>query len=438
MGKIKKYNQLLDDPFDSLVKSNSLGGLLLIFFTIVSLFWANSPWKDMYHQIWQTPVGIEIGHFKFELHLIHWVNDLFMAVFFYLAGLEIKREIVTGELSSLKKAASPALGALGGMLFPALIYILIIKMAGVTEANEGWGVPMATDIAFSLGIVSLLGKRVPVSLKIFLTALAIVDDLGAILVIAIFYSKNIEVVWLASGLGLVVILFILNKLKFRVIPVYHIIGVIIWYCFFRSGIHATISGVLLAFTIPISRELNVSKFKNNLSEIQLTEEEVSAHVLSDEQINYIRYIEKQISKLQSPIQKLEHALHSSVNYFILPLFAFANAGVTISGHSETAISIVSFAIMTGLLLGKTIGITFFSWLGIKTGLTELPAGANWKQFIGIAILGGLGFTMSIFIANIAFIDEQLLSQAKIGILLGSFVSGIVGYAVLKRRLPKHI
>jgi NhaA family Na+:H+ antiporter len=434
MDKPDKKKRRIDETFGNLIKSNTLGGLMLIVFTLIALIWANSPWKDSYHQLWHTPLSVSFGSIKFEMHLLHWINDLLMAVFFYLVGLEIKREIYAGELSSPKKAALPALGALGGMIIPAAIYITFISASGNENAMNGWGIPMATDIAFSLGIISLLGKRVPLALKIFLAAFAIVDDLGAIFVIAIFYTSDLNVMWLLIGLSVIALLFLLNRLKFRIIPFYHIAGIVVWYCFHESGIHATIAGVLLAFTIPISRELGVKKFKKIMNEMQMLETGDSEHTLTEDQISHIHAIENQLARLQSPVQRLEHSMHDIVNYAILPLFVLANSGVTIIG-TDNSFSMISIAIAVGLIAGKTIGISLFAWIGCKLGITELPSGIKWNQLIGIAVLGGLGFTMSIFIANLAFTDEVLLGQAKSGILLGSFLSGILGYYILNRLFP---
>jgi NhaA family Na+:H+ antiporter len=294
---------------------------------------------------------------------------------------------------------------------------------------------MATDIAFSLGIISLLGKRVPLALKVFLAAFAIVDDLGAIFVIAFFYTAEVNTMWLLIGLSVIVLLSLLNRLNFRIIPFYHIAGIFVWFCFHESGIHATIAGVLLAFTIPITRELGVTKFKKIMRDIQIIETGDSAHTLSTEQIKHIHHLEKQITRLQSPVQRLEHSMHDVVNYAILPLFVLANAGVTIVGSGNNSFSIISIAIGVGLVVGKTLGISLFAWIGCKLKITELPLGVGWKHLMGIAVLGGLGFTMSIFISNLAFTDEVLLGQAKSGILLGSILSGVLGYYILNKLFP---
>ena len=431
----KKRNLKLVLGFGDLLKSDSLGGILLIFFTIVALVWANSPWAESYHHFWELPTKIEVGHWHFEIHLLHLINDVFMAIFFYLVGLEIKREILAGELSSVKKAIMPALGAIGGMLLPAALYVMIMLPQNDPASMRGWGVPMATDIAFSLGILSLLGKRVPLSLKIFLVALAIVDDLGAILVIAIFYTSNLDLNYLMTGLGLILFLVALNRLDVRIIGIYHIVGIFIWYCFYKSGIHATIAGVLLAFTIPIQRRMEIDEFKRRINQMQISENGHTNRTLSHHAIDDLQYIRKQIRELESPVQRLEHLLHEFVNYFIMPIFALANAGVSISSGSE-ALSFVSVAVIIALFVGKPVGITLMTWIGCKIGIAELPEGIKWKHLFSVAILGGLGFTMSLFIANLAFDAPSFLSQAKIGILVGSIVAGVAGYKILDKLFKK--
>ena len=419
-----------------LLQSSALGGILLILFTIIALIWANSGWQESYHHLWHLKFGIELGNFSFKMDLHHWINDGLMAIFFYMVGLEIKREVISGELSSRKKATLPALGALGGMLFPALIYVAINASIGNPESANGWGVPMATDIAFSLGIISLLGKRVPLALKVFLVALAIVDDLGAILVIAIFYTAELNLPALFTGLGLLVFLFVLDRTKFRSIAFIHLVGLLVWYCFLQSGVHATVAGVLLAFLTPIRRELGISVFHKKVREVEYDKSMEESDTLPHHQLEKYRALRRQLKQIQSPVQRLEHDLHHTVNYLIMPVFALANAGVTFS--SGTAIfSAVSVAVAVGLFVGKSIGITFFAWLGCKLGMAELPEGINFKNILGVAILGGLGFTMAIFIASLAFADPFMLDQSKIGIFIGSLLSGIIGSYALSIMFPKN-
>ncbi|GAP69878.1 sodium/proton antiporter, NhaA family [Bacteroidales bacterium 6E] len=419
-----------------LLQSSALGGILLILFTIIALIWANSGWQESYHHLWHLKFGVELGNFSLKMDLHHWINDGLMAIFFYMVGLEIKREVISGELSSRKKATLPALGALGGMLFPALIYVAINASIGNPESANGWGVPMATDIAFSLGIISLLGKRVPLALKVFLVALAIVDDLGAILVIAIFYTAELNLPALFTGLGLLVFLFVLDRMKFRSIAFIHLVGLLVWYCFLQSGVHATIAGVLLAFLTPIRRELGISVFHKKVREVEYDKTMEESDTLPHHQLEKYRALRRQLKQIQSPVQRLEHDLHHTVNYLIMPVFALANAGVAFNGG--TAIfSAVSIAVAVGLFVGKSIGITFFAWLGCKLGMAELPEGINFKNILGVAILGGLGFTMAIFIASLAFTDPFMLDQSKIGIFIGSLFSGIIGSYALSIMFPKN-
>ncbi len=420
----------------ALLQSSALGGILLILFTIIALIWANSGWQESYHHLWHLKFGIELGDFSFKMDLHHWINDGLMAIFFYMVGLEIKREVISGELSSRKKATLPALGALGGMLLPALIYAGINAGIGVPESASGWGVPMATDIAFSLGIISLLGKRVPLALKVFLVALAIVDDLGAILVIAIFYTAELNLPALYTGLGLLAFLFILDRLKFRSIPFIHLIGLFVWFFFLQSGVHATIAGVLLAFLTPIRRELGISVFHKKVREVQYDESMEEIDTLPHPQFETYRALRRQLKQIQSPVQRLEHDLHHSVNYLIMPVFALANAGVTFSAGTAV-FSAVSIAVAVGLFVGKSFGITLFAWIGCKLGMAELPEGINFKNIFGVAILGGLGFTMAIFIASLAFSDPLMLDQAKIGIFIGSLLSGLIGSYALSVMFPKN-
>lgn len=363
--------------------------------------------------------------------MLLWINDALMAVFFFLIGLEIKRELLIGELNGLRKAAFPMFAAFGGMLFPMCLFLLLNDSP---ETSSGWGIPMATDIAFSLAILKLLGKRIPLSLKIFLTAFAIVDDLGAVIVIAIFYSTGIDWWLLAYALILLTILFLLSRRNMYSKYLTFICGAIIWFLFLKSGIHPTIAGVLLAFTIPISQRIDMDSFMKKLSKItkSLAQTEKShLPVLSSEQIARMDDLEDLTDRLNSPLQRYEHRLHDWVAYFIMPLFALANAGVVFASDMELDTSLM-LNITIALFLGKFVGITLMSWVGVKLKLATLPKNISYVQIIGIAILAGVGFTMSIFIANLAFADNMLMvDSAKVGIMIGSVISGIVGYLVLR-------
>ena len=373
------------EVFQRFFKSGQVGGFLLLLCVAISLLIANTASKDSFEAFLQ----INLGYGAINYSIIAWINDALMAIFFLLVGLEIKRELVEGELSSVKSAALPVISALGGMLVPALIYFLF--NVG-TETVSGWGIPMATDIAFALAIIAMLGKNVPTSLKIFLAALAIVDDLGAILVIAIFYTSQIHFEYLAMAAGILALLALLNYFGVKNLVFYLIPGVFLWYFIHHSGIHATIAGVLLAFTIPTNQ-----------------------------------------TDVLSPLEKLEHLLTTPVNYLIMPIFALANTNITFEKEMISGlVSPLGLGIILGLFAGKTIGVTFFSWLAVKLKWAELPSGAGWKHILGLGMLAGIGFTMSIFISLLSFSDELHISEAKFAILTASIISGLVGFVFLKR------
>ena len=373
--------------FKDFFNSQQVGGVILIICVIVSLIIANSGWSVGFNSLLSNKIGYESANIDLNYPISLWINDGLMAIFFLLVGLEIKREIVEGELSSPKKAAMPIFAALGGMLVPAGIYFLFNAS---TETSSGWGIPMATDIAFALGVLSLLGKRVPTSLKIFLAALAIVDDLGAILVIAIFYTKELHWDQLLYSGGILAVLVILNRLGVKKLIFYIIPGIFLWYFIHHSGIHATIAGVLLAFTIPT----------NPIKE-------------------------------KSPLETFEHAINKPVNFLIMPIFALANTNIRFEPAMIAGLySPLGLGIIVGLVLGKPLGITLFSWLSVKAGLSSLPAKATWKHIIGIGIISGIGFTMSIFIGLLSFSDPLLQSEAKFSILVASVTAGIIGFGVL--------
>ena len=373
--------------FNEFFESEKAGGLILIFCTIISLVLANSALSESYSHFWHYDIG---GH-----GLEHWVNDGLMTIFFLLIGLELEREVYIGELSNLKKAALPIFAAIGGMLVPAAIYLSINYG---TETKSGAGIPMATDIAFAIGILSLLGKRVPVSIKIFLTALAVIDDLGAIVVIAIFYTKELVLTNFFISMGIFVVLLILNRLKVYILLPYLIGGVAMWYFMLHSGIHATITGVLLAFAIPFS----------------------------DGKEKTISYT-------------LQHFLHKPVAFFILPLFALANTAIPIaSGWYSNLYKPNGLGILAGLIIGKPLGIFLVSFLAVAIGLCALPDGVKWKQIVGVGFLGGIGFTMSIFITLLAFDQIDIINSSKIAIMIGSVIAGTIGFIWLKVTLPKEI
>lgn len=425
---IKDY---LLTPFQKFIKLESFSGILLFFTTILAMIWANSPYGDVYQSLWETKIGFGSDEFGLTKPLILWINDGLMAIFFFLIGLEIKREILVGELNTLRKATFPIFAALGGIIVPYGCYLLL---NGRPETAGGWGIPMATDIAFTLAILKALGKSVPLSLKIFLTAFAIVDDLCAVLIIAVFYSGGIKWMLVLYSLLLLAGLYFLSYRGTYVKYLNIIVGVIVWVLFLKSGIHPTIAGVLLAFAVPIRRKINASTLLAELTSLtgKLEKSPMGpAQTLSDEQLEYVGDIEELVENFHSPLQHLEHKLHGWVAYFIMPIFALANAGIAFSAGMQLDTALI-FTIAVTLFVGKCIGISFFSFIAVKLGLAELPDQVNAWQIFGVSILAGVGFTMSIFIANLAFTgDVVLVDSAKIGILAGSLVSGMAGALILK-------
>lgn len=418
-------------PFKRFMQIEASSGIILIFITIIALVLANTALKDFYLNLLDTKIIVGIGDFALNKNISHWINDGLMAIFFFVVGLEIKREMLTGELSSFKKSAFPIFAALGGMIFPALFYVALNW--GNEYEMKGWGIPMATDIAFSLGILSLLGNRVPLSLKIFLTAFAIVDDLGAVIVIAIFYTANLSLISLAIGFGILLVMFLCNFLHVRHPTVYLILGIFLWLALLKSGVHATIAGVLAALTIPATAKIDVKSFVIKSKSIIDTIEDKRT---SQEDItNNISELEDKSEKVLPLSRRFEHDLHLWVAFLIMPIFAFANAGVTLEQNILTAMSNkVTLGIVLGLFLGKQIGITLFCWLAVKMKIADLPEGTNWKMVYGAALLGGVGFTMSLFISSLAFASPEVVANSKIGILSASLVSAFAGYFILKRSL----
>jgi NhaA family Na+:H+ antiporter len=423
--------KILLSPFQKFVRIESLSGMLLFGATVIALILANSALGDQFQALWQFEFGISTSGFKLIKPLILWINDGLMAIFFFLIGLEIKRELLIGELNSVKKASFPLFAAIGGMLVPVLVFLTLNRNP---ETANAWGIPMATDIAFSLAILRLLGKRVPLGLKVFLTAFAIVDDLGAVLVIAIFYSETIKWSLVLISLVMLAILFFSTYRGIYTKVLTLVFGVVIWYLFLKAGIHPTIAGVLLALTVPIRQKIRVSTYTENLRDMVDTickENDPDAPLLNKKQIEEIDKLEDWTEQVQSPLQHLEHKLHNWVAFLIMPLFALSNAGVALSGDMELN-SMLSGIIAVCLVVGKLVGVTALSWIGVKLGLADLPNEVNFTQVIGIALLAGVGFTMSIFIANLAFFgNAQLLNSAKVGILAGSLIAGFAGYLVLR-------
>lgn len=435
------------DPFQQFIKFFSSGSALLMMATLVAVIWANMS-HDSYHHFWHSPLNLSTEIFDIKLGLQHWVNDGLMAIFFFVVGLEIKREFLAGELSSFKQASLPIFAAVGGMVVPIVLYV---AFGFEGDAAGGWGIPMATDIAFSLGVLAILGKRVPLALKVFLTALAIVDDLGAVMVIAFFYGGDLNWTYLMIAALLLGVLVIANLRNIQNLKLYTFLGFIIWYLFLMSGvdgpgtgIHCTIAGVLIALTIPARPKVLVDDFinriNNGMRRFDESRRSPNKRVLTDDQLYAINDVEYSVKKVQSPLQLLEHQFHGFIGMFVLPVFALSNAGVTLLHHGEgggEVFTTLSFAIAFSLVFGKAIGITFFSWLAVRLGIAVKPRHSSWLSFLGLALLGGIGFTMSIFIASLGFkMDAELLNQAKIGIFIGSIIAGLGGFYILKYSLKK--
>ena len=435
---------VLNLPFKRTVRFHVNGGMLLIITALLALIIANSPLSAAYQAFWQHEIILQIGNFNVFNHgghpitLMQFINDALMAVFFFSVGLEIKREVLVGELSSVRKALLPIIAACGGMIFPVIIYYFMTKG---TEAEPGLAIPMATDIAFSLGVLSLFGKRVPISLKIFLTAFAVVDDIGGVLVIALFYSSHLDASYLIYSMVLLAFLLLCNARNVYAKWVYLLGGFVMWYLFMQSGIHATIAGVVVAFTVPAKPREQIGRYMQRLHESidMIPDTGERRMILNHDQISALHTIKSASDDAVSPLQYLEEMLSRPVNYFIMPLFAFANAGVILTNASGTIeIGLLTWAVALGLLFGKFSGIYLFTWLVVKLRLACLGDRMNWVNLTGICCLGGIGFTVSLFIANLSFGDQPvLLNEAKMGVLLGTLLSGIVGYFVLSMTLPKE-
>jgi len=409
-------------------------GLFLFAAALIALIWANSPWSASYFDLWHTPVGLEIGGHIVDMDLSHWINDGLMALFFLVIGMEIKRELMVGELSSLRKAAFPIAAAIGGMVVPVLFYISVNMQQG--GELSGFGIPMATDIAFVLGFLLILGKRVPLSLKIFITSLAVVDDLGAVILIAIFYTSSLNMIVLGYAAIVLAALILLNRLGIKKLMPYLLLGVVLWFLIGASGIHATIAGILLAITIPVRSRIDAQQFLNichcRLTDFKDEEAERKNILLTQEQQDSLEDIEDAYEAVQNPLMRLEHRLHPFSAFFIMPLFALANAGVQISGISFPLIEPVSLGILLGLVLGKPLGIIGATYLAHRLGWAQKPSSLTWKHIIGAGILGGVGFTMSIFITHLAFEDANTIALVKLFIVTCSLFMGIAGMLYLWR------
>lgn len=426
----------LTRPFKKFTKAQGSSSIVLLGCTIVALIWAN-VWLNSYTNLWQTELVIGIGRFVLAKPLILWISDGLMTVFFFLIGLEIKRELLVGELSTPKKAIFPIFAALGGMLMPAVFYTAL--NAG-KEGVLGFGIPMATDIAFSLGVLTLMGKRINPSLKVFLATSAIVDDIGAILVIALFYTTKISWISLVIGVGFLIGAAAANWADVRHPLIYAILGIGLWLAILTSGFHATVAGVLLALTVPATIRIERKKFielsRNLVVEFQEACTDKEDVFTTAAQHAALQKLETSCQHVETPLQRMEHSLHYWVAFIIMPIFALANAGVNFSGNISTAlVHPVTLGVVVGLIVGKQIGIFLFAWISVRIGLAVMPTGVNWQQIYGISWLGGIGFTMSLFIAHLAFEGLPLLFMAKIGILIASFIAGVVGWVILRQVCP---
>lgn len=424
--------------------------VLLFLATILAMVLANCPWADAYHKLLAFPVNLHIGNIQLFTHhgepmsMLAFVNDALMAIFFFVIGLEIKQEILIGELSSVRKAILPVIAACGGMIVPVLFYMLICN---TPPEVRGAAIPMATDIAFALAVLGALGKRVPLSLRIFLTALAVVDDIGGIIVIAIFYSGHISYQALLLSVVLLVILYFAGRMRVNSIWFYYVIGFFVWMLFLESGIHPTIAGVMVAFTVPARPVIDLNKFAENMTgylnmlDFTQVKHSRSAAVLTSTQIHVLNNIHSIADRTISPLQRITDKLHPLVNYIILPLFAFVNAGVTFGDIDPASLLNVPLAVFMGLFLGKSLGIFSFTYLFVRMRWCSMPRGMTKSGLLGLSMLGGIGFTVALFIANLSFDlstaqGVDLLNQAKLGVFAGSIVSGVCGYLLLKKMLPQ--
>jgi len=424
----------ISTPFEHFLHAQTTTGMILLFMTVVALLLANTPLTQAYADFFHTHIELSIGSWGISNSIHHWINDGLMAIFFFIIGLEIKREILTGELSNIKVAMLPILAAIGGMVIPALIYMAL----NYDEPGaKGWGIPMATDIAFAISALVLLKNRVSPALVTFLVALAIVDDLGAVVVIAIFYTDDINMLPLALVLASFIVMVIFNRLGIRMILPYLIVGIILWFFMLESGIHATIAGVIAAMAIPTKAKQTPLNFTNDTRDLldQYDNYPIATdYTMHDKQRAILTDIKDRIIAVESPSARLEQNLHLSVGIVVIPLFALANAGISIdfSSVGDTIVGSVSLGIIIGLILGKVLGIAGVAWLAIKLGIAKLPEGSTMSQIFGVSFLGGIGFTMSIFIADLAFVGEaELIFQAKIGIITASLFAGLFGYFWLR-------
>ncbi|BAI80789.1 Na+:H+ antiporter, NhaA family [Deferribacter desulfuricans SSM1] len=431
----KTIKEQIFDPFSHFLKKESSSSILMFLSMVVAIFLANSKFAEWYHNLWAQKAGFTFGNFSLYKPLLLWINDGLMAIFFLVIGLEIKREILIGELSDIKSALFPILAAIGGAIFPAIIYIFI----NLKNGNfSGWGIPMATDIAFAVGIISLLGDKVPLQLKIFITSLAVVDDMIAVLIIALFYTNKIVISYLIWAGVILLLLFVINRLKIKIIMVYLFLGMFLWYFFLKSGVHATIAGVLLALFIPSKPKIPLITFRRSLNifleKLKDCPNNPDSEIPTKCQKKLLNKIIHTSIATYNPMSRLEYNLHTLSAFVIMPIFAFANTGVTINlSELSNILSPISLGIILGLVIGKPIGITLFTIIFSRIKIISIPSEINMSHLIGASILAGIGLTMSIFIASMAFSDYNSIEAAKLAILISSFIAGTTGFIILKIR-----
>jgi Na+:H+ antiporter, NhaA family len=418
----------------SFFKKSASSSLILLSATLIAIIWANSRFDQSYFDLWQMDLTISLGRYHFTQSLLHWIDDGLMTIFFFTVGLEIKREILVGELASPKKALLPVTAALGGMLFPAAIYLIFNYGR---PGHEGWGIPMATDIAFSLGAIAVFGRKLPVGLRVFLSAFAIADDLGAVLVIALFYTKQIAWQYLLLDLPVLLAVFVANLLWIRWTPIYAILGLLTWLAILASGVHPTVAGIVIAMFIPARAKYDTDRFVQKVHEItgkfECLEQSCGYTILLNrDHLDAVRDLEMACHEVETPLQRLEHGLYPMVTFFILPLFALANAGLRILDLNimDTLAHPITLGITMGLLVGKPLGIVVFSYLSAKAGFVSLPDDVRWSHILGAGFLGGIGFTMSLFISTLSFHASDPADYSKLGILIGSLLSAILGLTYL--------
>jgi NhaA family Na+:H+ antiporter len=442
--------RVIVQPLQRFMHTEVAAGAILLVAAVAALVWANSPWAESYHALWETEVGFEVGGFGLHYHLGHWVNDLLMAVFFFVVGLEIKRELVHGDLRDPRVAALPIIAAVGGMVVPAAIYALL--NAGGAAAG-GWGIPMATDIAFAVGVLALVGRRAPASLKVFLLTLAVADDIGAIIVIAVFYSAGVQFAWLGAAAGTILAIVALRRLRVRSLVPYAVLAAFLWFAMLTSGVHATIAGVILGLLTPawpfhkpeavadvagaqLAKVYGASGAGDGSAHADNTKSPTAAlHEDTEHDEQALLEVSRVAYEGVSPLARLEAKLHPWSAFLILPLFALANAGVAISGDGIGAAlgSAVTLGVGLGLLIGKPVGVVLACWLAVTFGKMRLPAGASWTAMAGVGLLAGIGFTVALFVAGLSFTDPEITDGAKVGILAASLLSGVLGASFLALR-----